>query len=197
MAAVGLNVLAGNVSDGLSWDDHRRAAAAGLKRLAPIAEQAGVLLLIEALNAVQNPRYFLTNSRAGFELVREVGSPAVKFQYDVYHLQIMEGNLIDTISRNVAQIGHVQIGDVPGRHEPEPARSTTRTSLQRSIEPATTATSAWSTFRPARPSQAWSAGCPARPARTAEQVGQRNASSPGRCARASLRLKSQREALGR
>lgn len=113
-----LNVLAGNVQDGVSWEEHRRAAVAGLRRLAPLAEKAGVLLLIEALNANANPRYFLTNSRLGFELVREAGSPAVKFQYDAYHLQIMEGNLIETATTNIADIGHVQIGDVPGRHEP-------------------------------------------------------------------------------
>ena len=113
-----LNVLAGNVQEGVSWDDHRRTAAEGLRRLAPLAEQAGITLLIEALNSNENPRYFLTNSRLGFELVQEVGSPAVKFQYDAYHLQIMEGNLIETFTKNVGDIAHVQIGDVPGRHEP-------------------------------------------------------------------------------
>jgi hydroxypyruvate isomerase len=113
-----VNVLAGNLQDGVGWDDHRRTAASALQRLAPRAEQAGIMLLIEALNANENPRYFLTNSKLGLELVREVNSPALKFQYDAYHLQIMEGNLIDTFSMNVADIGHVQIGDVPGRHEP-------------------------------------------------------------------------------
>lgn len=113
-----INVLAGNLVDGVTWDDQRRTAVAGLKRLAPLAEQHGVQLLIEALNAPANPRYFLTTSKFGLELVREVGSPAVKFQYDAFHLQIMEGNLIDTVSSNIADIGHVQIGDVPGRHEP-------------------------------------------------------------------------------
>jgi hydroxypyruvate isomerase len=113
-----INVLAGNVQDGVSWDDHRQTAVDGLRRLAPLAQEAGVTLLVEALNANENLRYFLTNSRLGFELVREVASPAVKFQYDAYHLQIMEGNLIDTFSKHVTDIGHVQIGDVPGRHEP-------------------------------------------------------------------------------
>ena len=113
-----LNVLAGNLIDGPSWDEHRRAALDGLRRLAPLAEQAGITLLIEALNAPANPRYFLTNSRLGLELVAEVGSPAVKFQYDAFHLQIMEGNLIETVTSNLADVAHVQIGDVPGRHEP-------------------------------------------------------------------------------
>jgi hydroxypyruvate isomerase len=113
-----VNVLAGNVQDGVSWEDHRRTASEGLRRLAPLAEEAGVMLLVEALNANENPRYFLTNSKLGLELVREVASPALKFQYDAYHLQIMEGNLIETFTKNVADVGHVQIGDVPGRHEP-------------------------------------------------------------------------------
>jgi hydroxypyruvate isomerase len=113
-----LNVLAGNLVDGHSWEEHRRTALAGLRRLAPLAEQAGITLLIEALNAPANPRYFLTNSKLGLELVAEAGSPAVKFQYDAFHLQIMEGNLIDTVTRNLAAIAHVQIGGVPGRHEP-------------------------------------------------------------------------------
>lgn len=113
-----LNVLAGNLVDGYSFDDQRRAAVEGLKRLAPLAEQAGLMLLIEALNQPANPRYFLTNSRLGFELVDAANSPAVKFQYDAFHLQIMEGNLIETVTKHLAKVGHVQIGDVPGRHEP-------------------------------------------------------------------------------
>jgi hydroxypyruvate isomerase len=113
-----INILAGNLVDGADWETQRRTAAANLKRLAPIAEQAGVTVLIEALNQPANPRYFLTNSKFGLELVREAASPAVKFQYDAFHLQIMEGNLIETSTSNLADIGHVQIGDVPGRHEP-------------------------------------------------------------------------------
>lgn len=113
-----INVLAGNMVDTASWDEQRRAAGEHLRQLAPLAERAGVTLLIEALNAFENPRYFLTNSKLGLELVRECGSPAVKFQYDAYHLQLMEGNLINTVTQNVADVAHVQIGEVPGRHEP-------------------------------------------------------------------------------
>ena len=113
-----INLLAGNVQDDVSLENHRRTALDGLRRLAPLAEQAGVTLLIEALNVHENPRYFLTNSALGLDLVRQVGSPAVKFQYDAYHLQIMEGNLTETFTKNVADIAHLQIGEVPGRHEP-------------------------------------------------------------------------------
>jgi hydroxypyruvate isomerase len=113
-----LNALAGKVPDGVSIEEARATCVENLKRAAPLAEQAGIVLMSEALNSVQTPGYFLDNSTLGFGIVDEVGSPAVKFQYDVYHMQIMEGNLIDTIKANVDKIAHIQIADVPGRHEP-------------------------------------------------------------------------------
>jgi hydroxypyruvate isomerase len=113
-----LNALAGKIPSGVSVDQARATVVENLKRAAPLAEEAGIILMSEGLNSLQTPGYFLDNSKLGFEIVAEVGSPAVKFQYDVYHMQIMEGNLIETIQKNVAQIGHIQIADVPGRHEP-------------------------------------------------------------------------------
>ncbi len=113
-----LNALAGKVPPGVSFAQARATVVENLKRSASLAEEAGVLLMSEGLNTLQNPGYFLDTSKLGFEIVAEVGSPAVKYQYDVYHMQIMEGNLIETIRKNVGQIGHIQIADVPGRHEP-------------------------------------------------------------------------------
>ncbi len=113
-----LNALAGKVPPGVSFEQARATVVENLKRSASLAEEAGVLLMSEGLNTLQNPGYFLDTSKLGFEIVAEVGSPAVKYQYDVYHMQIMEGNLIETIRKNVGQIGHSQIADVPGRHEP-------------------------------------------------------------------------------
>ena len=113
-----LNALAGKVPPGVSFEEARATVVENLKRAAPLAEDAGIVLMSEGLNSVQTPGYFLDTSRLGFEIVDEVGSPAVKYQYDVYHMQIMEGNLIDTIRANVARIAHIQIADVPGRHEP-------------------------------------------------------------------------------
>lgn len=84
----------------------------------PLAEQAGVLLTVEALNPVDNPGYYLTSSRQGLELIRQVDHPRVKFQLDTYHIQLMEGNLTNTIRQNIAWIGHIQFADVPDRHEP-------------------------------------------------------------------------------
>jgi hydroxypyruvate isomerase len=113
-----LNALAGKLPAGVSFEEARRTVVENLKRAAPLAEEAGIILMSEGLNSVQTPGYFLDRSALGFEIVDEVGSPAVSYQYDVYHMQIMEGNLIDTIRANVDRIGHIQIADVPGRHEP-------------------------------------------------------------------------------
>ncbi len=113
-----LNVLAGNRVEGVSEGEMRRAVVETLREAAPMARAAGITLLIEALNTWESPRYFLDRSRLGLDIVREVGEPNVRFQYDVYHMQRMEGQLIETLTRNVEWIGHVQIADVPGRHEP-------------------------------------------------------------------------------
>ena len=118
LGTIRLNALAGKVPAGVSLEQARATVVENLRRAAPLAEDAGVVLMSEGLNTVQNPGYFLGTSKLGFEIVAEVGSPAVKYQYDVYHMQIMEGNLIETIQKNVAHIGHIQIADVPGRHEP-------------------------------------------------------------------------------
>lgn len=90
-----------------------------LSRVAPVAEDADITLVIEPLNtAVDHPGSYLTTSDEGFEIVNEVGSSHVKLLYDVYHQQITEGNIIATITENVEKIGHIHVADVPGRHEP-------------------------------------------------------------------------------
>ncbi len=113
-----LNVLAGNRVEGVSDEEHRRTVVENLRRAAPLAESAGITLLIEALNTFEHPRYYLDRSRLGLEIVREVGHANVRFQYDVYHMQRMEGRLTETLLENLPLIGHIQIADVPGRHQP-------------------------------------------------------------------------------
>ena len=113
-----LNILAGNRVDGVSGAAMRQTVVENLKRAAPLARAAGITLLIEALNTWESPRYFLDGSRLGLEIVREVAEPNVRFQYDAYHMQRMEGQLIDGLTGSLEWIGHVQIADVPGRHEP-------------------------------------------------------------------------------
>jgi len=90
-----------------------------LQEVAPAAEAAGVTLIVEPLNtAVDHEGYFLEQSDVAFGIVREVDSPAVKINYDIYHQQISEGNIISTVTGNLDAIGHVHVADVPGRHEP-------------------------------------------------------------------------------
>jgi hydroxypyruvate isomerase len=97
----------------------RRNIASALKKAAPLAEAAGVVLMLEPLNIlVDHNGYCLSCSGDGAEVLREVGSPAVKLLFDIYHMQISEGNLIGNITANVDLLAHLHIADVPGRHEP-------------------------------------------------------------------------------
>ena len=83
------------------------------------AASQGVRIMLEPLNTVDNPGYFLTGSTQARRIIEQVGRPNVRMQYDCYHMQIMEGNLADTIAAQFDLIGHVQISGVPGRYEPD------------------------------------------------------------------------------
>ena len=89
-----------------------------LKEAVKIAEDSGVTICMELLNSrVNHPGYMCDKSAWGFELCRRVGSPRFKMLYDIYHMQIMEGDLIATIRKNIDMIGHFHTAGVPGRHE--------------------------------------------------------------------------------
>jgi len=91
----------------------------GLQALAPLAEQARIPLMLEPLNTrVDHPGFFLNDSAEAFRLVRAVDSPWIKVLFDIYHVQVMEGNIIETLTGNIDVIGHVHVADVPGRHQP-------------------------------------------------------------------------------
>ncbi len=90
----------------------------GLSQLLEMIEGTDITLLIEPLNTkVDHPGYTVRYSDFGFEMIRALGSPRIKMLYDIYHLQVMEGNIIDTIESNLGDIGHIHVADVPGRHE--------------------------------------------------------------------------------
>ncbi len=89
-----------------------------LRKVEPIAKDAGVTLLLEPLNPIENPGNYLTFSSEGFQIIREVGSPSVRLLFNIYHQQITEGNLTARILKNLDLIGYVRVADVPGRHEP-------------------------------------------------------------------------------
>jgi len=108
----------GNDQPNLSkWQMHD-SIVEGMKAVAPDGEKAGVTFVIEPLNTLVNHKgYYLWSSAEGFDICRAVGSPAVKLLFDIYHQQIMEGNLIQNITQNIGLIGHFHSADVPGRHE--------------------------------------------------------------------------------
>lgn len=103
---------------GLDRTAQRDCMVGRLAQAAPMAASAGVVLTIEVLNPSDNPGYFLTTSREALETVRQVNHPNVRFQMDTYHLQRVEGRLVEMLKANGEWIGHIQFADDPGRHEP-------------------------------------------------------------------------------
>ena len=100
-------------------DRGRRTLIESLFAASDIAEEADVTLLLEPLNTyVDHPGYFLDSSEAGFDIISAVGSERVKLLFDIYHMQIMEGDVVEAITSHIDKIGHVHMADVPGRHEP-------------------------------------------------------------------------------
>jgi hydroxypyruvate isomerase len=103
---------------GMSDAEGARNTIAGLNRVKKIAEDNGVTICLELLNSKHDHHdYMCDHTVWGVRVVEEVNSPNVKLLYDIYHMQIMEGDLIDTIRQNVEWIGHFHTGGVPGRHE--------------------------------------------------------------------------------
>ena len=91
---------------------------AALKRIAPVAEKAGVVINMELLNSrVNHPDYMCDKSEWGIELVKQVGSDSFRLLYDIYHMQIMEGDIIRSIQENHQYFGHYHTAGNPGRHE--------------------------------------------------------------------------------
>jgi hydroxypyruvate isomerase len=103
---------------GLSDAEGAKNTVIGLNRVKKIAEDYGVTICMELLNSKVNHKdYMCDHTTWGVEVMEQVNSPNVKLLYDIYHMQIMEGDLIDTIQQNVQWLGHFHTGGVPGRHE--------------------------------------------------------------------------------
>jgi hydroxypyruvate isomerase len=103
---------------GMSDADGIKNCAAGLKRITPLAEKLGVTICMELLNSKRDHKDYMCDHTAwGVELVKQVGSDRFKLLYDIYHMQIMEGDVIATIRENKDYIAHYHTGGVPGRHE--------------------------------------------------------------------------------
>jgi hydroxypyruvate isomerase len=104
--------------NGMSDDEGARNSVIGLNRVKKIAEDNGVIVCMELLNSKRDHHdYMCDRTEWGVRVVSEVNSPNIKLLYDIYHMQIMEGDLIETIRKNIQWIGHFHTGGVPGRHE--------------------------------------------------------------------------------
>ena len=103
---------------GRSDEEGARHCIQGLRRIAPAAERHGVTICVELLNSkVDHKDYMGDHTAFGVRVMEGVGSPRVRLLYDIYHMQIMEGDVIRTIRQHAAHIGHFHTGGVPGRHE--------------------------------------------------------------------------------
>lgn len=101
-----------------SADEKRENMIEILKTLAPIAQEAGILITLEMLSDFAHPGYFLHDTKTAVELIRAVDKKNVKILYDAYHMYIEEGKVSDQIRKYFEYIGHFHVADSPGRHEP-------------------------------------------------------------------------------
>ncbi|MDN3557903.1 hydroxypyruvate isomerase [Halomonas maura] len=113
-----VNCLAGIQPEGVSDAEARQTLVDNLRFAADRLEAAGILLIAEPINTRDIPGFFLNRTAQALAIFDEVGSRNLKLQYDIYHMQIMEGDLAPTIEKHLDRIAHVQLADNPGRHEP-------------------------------------------------------------------------------
>ena len=113
-----VNCLAGILPASVDAAAARETLVRNLRYAAPLLESAGITLLIEPINTRDIPGFFLSGTTQAIEIIDAVGSDNLQLQYDIYHMQIMEGDVAQAIERHLARIGHIQLADVPGRHEP-------------------------------------------------------------------------------
>jgi len=113
-----LNALVGNSIPGKSREEQFDQVRENLVWIADHAAAAGIGIVVEALNSFESPNYLLTNTRDTLILLSEVNRPNLKYQYDMYHMQRMEGNLSAIMREHIGWIEHIQIADAPERHEP-------------------------------------------------------------------------------
>jgi hydroxypyruvate isomerase len=108
----------GNEISGTTFQKQFDCVVDTLATAAEIADKEGITLVLEALNStIDHPGYFLTSPKTGFDIVKMVNNPGLRLLYDIYHMQIMQGNHINTIKENSSLIGHFHSAGVPGRNE--------------------------------------------------------------------------------
>jgi hydroxypyruvate isomerase len=113
-----LNCLAGIEPKGVDAERIRATFVANLRFAAARLGEAGIRLLIEPINTFDIPGFHLNRTRQALDVIAQVGSPNLFVQYDIYHMQRMEGELANTMKAHLPQIAHLQLADNPGRNEP-------------------------------------------------------------------------------
>ncbi|WP_431687766.1 hydroxypyruvate isomerase [Hahella sp. NBU794] len=118
LGAPRLNCLAGikpvSVSDEQAW----LTLTENLRYAAKKLNDEGIVLTLEAINSLDVPGFLVDSTEAALRAIQLSGVNNIKYQYDIYHMQVMEGDLVRTIKRHLANIGHIQFADNPGRHQP-------------------------------------------------------------------------------
>ena len=113
-----ITCLAGLAPKDIAASELQDTLIENLKFATKEAEPFGINVMLEPLNTVDTPGFFLFRTNHALSIIEAVGAPNLKLQYDIYHMQIMEGDLARTIQANKASIGHFQLADNPGRNEP-------------------------------------------------------------------------------
>lgn len=114
-----MTVVGGNDQKGMSQSQMHANIIAALKEAAPLAEKAGITLILEPMNIrVDHKGHCLYGSEASTKICRAVNSPNVKINWDLYHMHITEGDLCRRLREGFDQVGYLQVADNPGRHEP-------------------------------------------------------------------------------
>jgi hydroxypyruvate isomerase len=113
-----LNALVGLELDGMDRDEQLALAADNVGWAAEQAAEHGIDVMIEAVNTFENGPYLLSTTSAAADFVERVGRENVKLQYDAYHMQRMEGNVVATLRDRIGSIAHIQVADSPDRGEP-------------------------------------------------------------------------------
>jgi hydroxypyruvate isomerase len=113
-----INCLAGIAPRGIDPQQTRDTLVGNLRYAAARLKAGGIRLMLEACNTRDVPGFFVSRSHQALEIIDAVGSDNLFLQYDIYHMQVMEGDLAPSIERNLDRIGHMQLADNPGRHEP-------------------------------------------------------------------------------
>lgn len=113
-----LNCMAGLFPPGAAPEKVRQTLLNNLRFAADALAKEKIRLLIEPINTTDMPGFYLNHTQQALEIMQVIKHPNIWLQYDIYHMQVMEGNLINNIRSNIGRIGHLQLADNPGRHEP-------------------------------------------------------------------------------